>query len=406
MYDFIFCNVPKSDVYSPLIGPPILKEILTRNSYTSKILDFNIELFHCFKQIFIDSKINEWVDLDYIFKKGIFNESYKKLLEKWSNKILEYNPRYVGFTCFSAHNFGSIINLSKLIKQKNPEIKIVVGGPCTIWIGGNELIKNKIIDYYVIGYGEEAILKILNGESFIGVNDNQSCRQINLSNNPFPDFSDFDLSKYIGNVLYTYSSRGCTQNCTFCDVNDIWNGYNTRDPKRVVEEMSNGVSKYNTTKFEFCDSLINGSLSNMRGVCNELKLFKFNWVGMFRIRKMLDSDYDLLAESGCTLLKIGIESGSLVVRKDMGKHFTNEEIFATLDNLQRVNIEVALFFITGYPTETEEHHQESLDLITKISNRYSNISHIRSAPVELQKDEFKSIKKQVDKNTVMKDFMR
>ena len=50
MYDFIFCNVPKSDVYSPLIGPPILKEILTRNSYTSKILDFNIELFHCFNK--------------------------------------------------------------------------------------------------------------------------------------------------------------------------------------------------------------------------------------------------------------------------------------------------------------------------------------------------------------------
>ena len=51
MYDFILCSIPKSDVYSPLIGLPILKGVLNNNNYTSKILDFNIELYYCDTQV-------------------------------------------------------------------------------------------------------------------------------------------------------------------------------------------------------------------------------------------------------------------------------------------------------------------------------------------------------------------
>jgi len=59
MYDFILCSIPKSDVYSPLIGLPILKGVLNNNNYTSKILDFNIELYYCYKTIFAKHNFTE-----------------------------------------------------------------------------------------------------------------------------------------------------------------------------------------------------------------------------------------------------------------------------------------------------------------------------------------------------------
>ena len=393
MYDFILCSIPKSDVYSPLIGLPILKGVLNNNNYTSKILDFNIELYYCYKTIFAKHNFTEWTDLDYMFRKQIDDVLYNNLLEKWANTIVDYNPRFVGFTMFSSHNYNPLVALSKLIRQKNPNIKIVVGGPVTKWLG-QLLLDKKLIDYYVIGYGEEAILKIIKDEPFVGVNDNNRCRKLDLNKTPFPDFSDLDISQYITkDGLFTYSSRGCTQHCSFCDVNDIWNGYNTRAPERVIEEMMNCYSKYNIRRFEFCDSLINGNLTHMRSLCIKLKLYDFNWQGMFRIRKMNDQDYDLLKDSGCTLLKMGIESGNEIVRNHMGKYFTNEEVLNTLDNLSRVKINAALFFVTGYPTESEQDHQESKDLIKEISERnYTNISHIRTAPLEIQRTELESLK--------------
>lgn len=392
MYDFILCNVPKSDVYSPIIGLPILKSVLNENSYLSKIIDFNIELYQCYKDIF---NVNEWVDLDLIFKQPITNNDlYTKLLDEWTDLIISYDPRYVGFSAFSGHNINPIKAFTKLIREKNPNIKIVIGGPMTIWLH-DTLFSQGLIDYSVIGYGEEAILKILNDKPFVGVNDGESCRRINLSKSPFPDFSDLDLSKYTsGAKLYTYSSRGCTQHCSFCDVNDIWNGFNTRDPKRVVEEMTNGYNTYNINEFEFCDSLVNGHLGNMRDLCNELVNHNFKWDGMFRIRNMMDTDYMLLKHSGCVLLKIGIESGDSEVRKHMGKHFTNDDIFKTLENLKRVNLPCDLFFVTGYPTETEEAFLETKKLIKQFYDRgFDNIiSNIRVQPLEIHRSPLKSLK--------------
>lgn len=392
MYDFILCNVPKSDVYSPIIGLPILKSVLNENSYSSKILDFNIELYQCYKEIF---NVDEWVDLDILFKQPILdNTLYTNLLDEWTDVIIQHNPKYVGFSAFSGHNFYPIKAFTKLIREKNPDIKIVIGGPMTIWIY-ERMFNENLIDYSVIGYGEEAILKILNNESFVGINDGESCRRIDLNKSPFPDFSDLDLSKYMsGDKLYTYSSRGCTQHCSFCDVNDIWNGFNTRDPIRVVEEMIIGSQKYGVTKFEFCDSLINGNLSNMRGICNELIYYNFKWDGMFRIRNMMDTDYMLLKHAGCTLLKIGIESGDLEVRNHMGKYFSNDDIFKTLDNLKNVNLQCDLFFVTGYPTETEKAFLESKELIKQFYDRgYENIiSNIRIQPLEIHRSPLKSLK--------------
>jgi len=401
MLDFLLCSIPKSNVDNPLIGLPILKSILNKNDYTSKILDFNIELYHKFinKEIFNEGDLNEWVDLDYMFRNKFPNsryiEAYNKLLDEWVERILDYNPKFVGFTIFSSHNAYSAMSLSKLIRKKSDTIKIVVGGPATIWFNFKKLRANNIIDYCVRGYGEESILKILKGESFVGVNDDEHCKQVDISQTPPPDFTDLDLTLYTDQkVLYTYSSRGCTQNCDFCDVHDIWGKYNTRKVDSVIKDMIHGIKTHEINRFEFCDSLINGNLNHMESLCNGLKHYNFNWVGMFRIRKMKDSHYDLLKESGCILLKIGIESGNENVRKDMNKYFSNDQILSTINNLRRVGIKCALFFMTGYPSETNQNHEESKNLIKQFyDNGFGDtINQIRVAPLEIQNNNLELVK--------------
>lgn len=375
-YDIILCYVPKSDIDCPLLGLPIIKSVLNSNNYKSKIIDFNIRFYKIYKKFYND----EWVYLDKIFKKGKI-EKLKDLIIEWSNELLSYNTKYIGFSALSTHNIYFIKLMSIQLKTIRPDIKIIVGGPGIKWFG-QDFVNKKIIDYYIIGYGEEAILKILKNKY---KNKNIPQNVIDLSRSPIPDFSDLNLNDYKNKLLFTYISRGCTQSCKFCNVDDLWGGFNYRSVESTIQEMTYLRNKFNNNRFSFCDSLLNANLPIMRKLLLELKDNNFKWEGMIRIREMLSSDYELLKSSGCYLLKIGIESGNYNLRKSMGKYFTNKQLFTVLGELYLSNLKCDLFFITGYPGETKKYFEDTIKLINEIKNKEVRrvISCIRVQPIEM-----------------------
>jgi len=384
MIDILLCYVPKSDMQSPLIGLPIIKSVLSKHGYSSKILDFNMTLYKQYRNIL---NADNWDDVDSIFiEQNNELSQLNNLYNQWADEILSHNPKFVGFSAFSDHNTYSIELLSKKIKIKNKDIKIIIGGPNTKWVY-KSLLSQNLIDYYIIGYGEDAILKIMNN-SFINIHSAQP--NINLSTVPIPDFSDYNFNDFSSeNLFYTYFTRGCTQSCKFCDVTEMWNTFNTRNTKSVINEMTVINAEYKFARFAFCDSLINGDMPLLRSLCIDLAEKDFKWEGMFRIRKTSDDDFLLLKHAGCYLLKIGIESGSVSLRRQMGKYFSDELIFRTLSQLNDVGIRCDLFFITGYMNETDQDHSYTKQLINKLaeSNFRGCISNIRISPMYLRKDE-------------------
>jgi radical SAM superfamily enzyme YgiQ (UPF0313 family) len=101
---------------------------------------------------------------------------------------------------------------------------------------------------------------------------------------------------------------------------------------------------------------------------------------------MDDNDFKLIKDSGCKLLRIGIESGSYKIRKHIGKNFTNETIFEVLDKIKKYKINCELFFIAGYPTETKNDVIQTKNLLYEFyKKQYQNIiSNIRVQPMEIQ----------------------
>ena len=71
----------------------------------------------------------------------------------------------------------------------------------------------------------------------------------------------------------------------------------------------------------------------------------------------------MVAEAGLDLISCGIESGSEKVRKDMKKGFKNSSLHTMLKEFERVGVKVVPLMMVGYPTETEEDFQMSLDLL-------------------------------------------
>ena len=96
--------------------------------------------------------------------------SDKNYLREYVNYILDEVPDIVGLSCLDTSLLNTVV-LSKAIKKKNKNVKIILGGP-GIFYNYSELMDNFIfIDYCIIGEGEIALEKLidyLNGKISIG----------------------------------------------------------------------------------------------------------------------------------------------------------------------------------------------------------------------------------------------
>lgn len=385
--DFVLCSVPKSDISAPLLGPVLLKAVLKKEGNTCKVLDFNIDLYTK-KDEFFHGK--EWNEIENNFR---FEESFEEmlpnisdLLDRWIDDIMYYNPRIVGFNAFTSSNTFVIRELCNRLRKY--DIIIIVGGANTNYVGPG-LLRDDLIDYYVIGEGEKAIVEIAKGNfDFIGINGGTT-PNINISNNPMPDYSDLDLSLYKGNSFYVTGSRGCPRACTFCEVNYKWSSFRTRSPQSIVDEMVHYYKIYDIKNFYFTDSLLNGNLKHLRELCELLKDVRkqmpIEWHAFFMIRnqrQMPPDLFHLIDEAGCKTIKIGIESGSQTVRKHMKKGFIDEDLDYSLGQYEKTNINLDLLFIIGYPTETEADYIQTKHFFAKYKD-YKCIKFVRLAVMVL-----------------------
>jgi radical SAM superfamily enzyme YgiQ (UPF0313 family) len=155
---------------------------------------------------------------------------HKKNWENYiSKRIVEEKPDLIGFSVLS-FNYPEAIKIARYIKN-NFNIKIIFGGVHII-LSPEEVIEKDEVDIVCTGEGEEVIKELLdnslNCKNVKGVwykengkiikNNNRRLIE-NLDRLPFPDFNDFELSKYFPmnhSHLPIMASRGCPYSCTFC----------------------------------------------------------------------------------------------------------------------------------------------------------------------------------------------
>ena len=392
MVDILFLVLPRLELRAPITAPAILKATVENHGYKAFCYDLNLDLW---LNVNTEKYGNIWFDTDLTFRyEDKFNHFWEEVIsthaERWIENIKEKNPKWIGITIFSQRSKLITFAICKLIRKRLPNIKIVVGGPYTEFIG-SPLYSQKLVDAYVVAEGEKAILEILNNNfDYPGINGKPASQINDLDFIPIPDYSDFPMDKYpktwsdprIRNekkmgteFIYITGSRGCVRKCSFCDIESVWPKFRFRSGKSIAEEMKVQNQKYGSKKFLFTDSLINGSVKQLKDVCETLIKYKNNeemapvlWQGQFIARpehQMPEEIYSLMKEAGCFFVSIGIESGSEKVRNDMKKMFDDKAMDFTFQMCAKYDIEMAWLLLVGYPTETEEEFQKTLDMLEK-----------------------------------------
>ena len=331
MYDIVITSLPGMDKDKPAPGPAFLKGFLEPLGYKVKVIDGN--------------------QLDD--------------LERIHLEISQYDFKWLGISVFS-------------YLQKDDALKLAEEYD-NVLFGGSGVDINWPRKNYIVGEGEYALLEFLKGNlDYPGINGNQPKQIENIEDLPPPDYSDV-MHKHKYDTAIISGSRGCVRKCTFCDVMTIWPKYKWKTGKKIADDMHEVANKTGLKKIGFSDSLVNGSMKHFRDMCSELakREKKVQWNGQFIVRgaKTFSSeDFDNLANSGCNGLTMGIESGSEAVRDHMRKKFSNEDIEYFVTNLGDRNIKMKFLLIVGYPTETEEDFEMTLEMLRK----YGKYSHLIS----------------------------
>ena len=368
--------------YTPA-GASLVKAAIVKAGHECKIFDFNADLDSSFANNKTDLvPIENWFLNHNFYSEKIFTQILE-ISKKWIDQILEYNPTHLGISVFSYNSQRATLLLSMLIKARDPNIQVFMGGAGlnTDNNFGPFCMNSKIMDCWIRGEGELSVPAYLSGNlDHPGINGRPPQQIDKIDELEFPDFSDYELATYTNKkglvALPITGSRGCVRACTFCDVASMWPKYKYRSGQSIAREIKTQVKRYGAKAFRFTDSLINGSMKAFRDMIHELSEFRmampseerFIWDSHFIVRgerQMPPEDFKRMAESGAGTLLIGVESGSPSVRKHMQKGYTDEELHYSLEQIFKNNIKVRFLMIIGYPTETQQDFQQTLDFFDR-----------------------------------------
>lgn len=382
MLDIIFLNVPLMSLSYPAAGTNLLKGIVNKHGFKACVLDLNYKLFDQVGQEIYD-QLSDYFTLEGDISSDL-QSVYKEFLQYHVDWIIQKNPRFVGISVFTFECQKFTKDIAQLLKDRAPNISIVLGGAGLSTTGiankiadfGNYMLDHKLADIYIQGEADQKILDLLKG------NYNQNCINFaqldTLDNMNLPDYSDVIDHGYLWPsgtpTLPITGSRGCVRQCTFCDIHKFWPKYKFRGGAQIASEMIALANQTQIRNFIFTDSLINGSLKNFRELCvnlidyyqkNNLPDRYFTWSGQFICRDPIqfkEADFALASRAGMTGVAIGVESGSDNVLAHMKKGFTRADLDFTMSCLQKYRINCYFLMIVGYPTETLNDFLETVEM--------------------------------------------
>jgi radical SAM PhpK family P-methyltransferase len=287
-----------------------------------------------------------------------------------------------------------IIEMVQFIREHNRDVKIVVGGPLIANHARNyhglalqAALDDLGADIYVIeGQGEQTLSQIVGCLKSKGdlsqvpniayVSGGRLQRTAVVPENNSLDENIIDWrgfpGKDMGRTVQTRTARSCAFNCSFCNYPKRA-GKLTLASVEAVERELNSIRDYGNVKnVVFIDDTFNVPLPRFKDICRMMirNRYGFNWFSYFRCSNSDEEAIELMANSGCKGVFLGIESGSPEILKNMNKAATVEKYTEGIRLLHGHDILTFASFIIGFPGETEETVGETFDFLREARPRY------------------------------------
>jgi radical SAM superfamily enzyme YgiQ (UPF0313 family) len=344
--------------------------------------------------LYISSAIKEagyGTTLNYI--KDSSDISLSNIIEQ----LKEKNTKVIAISSVCEKDYIFIKGIIKSVKQKFPNIKIIIGGQYPTLVP-NEVFNNEDVDAICIGEGEIAIVEYIrqvennnykktnnlwikgnNGEIF---KCDESLLIENIDSLPYPDrmgwieANKIPIEKIISQKILV--ERGCNNGCIYCShrvLSKLQKGkyLRFRDIKEIIKEIEFICKEF--PNVQHINLSMDNALSNVSyfyDLINSLIVFnknkKIKFEIMFnvipKILSTIDGFVQLLKDVNVVKVTCALESGSFEMRKRLNRpYYTNDDIINLCKKLRAADIKIEMFFMYCYPFETEESWNQTIQCL-------------------------------------------
>ena len=171
---------------------------------------------------------------------------------------------------------------------------------------------------------------------------------------------------------------GCNNFCSYCIVPYVRGRERSRKPEDIIAEIE-GLVADGVVEVMLLGQNVNSYGKNLEKPITFAQLLRRveQIEGLERIRFMTSHPKDISDEliqvmkgskKICRHLHLPLQSGSTAILKKMNRRYTKEQYLALAEKLRREIPDLSLTtdIIVGFPGETEEDFQETLDVVRKV----------------------------------------
>jgi anaerobic magnesium-protoporphyrin IX monomethyl ester cyclase len=334
------------------------------------------------------------------YEVALFDAMLAESEEEWGKTLDEHCPQYA---ILYEDNFNYLSKMC-LLRMREAAFKMIGmarARGCTVILCGAdatdhyETYLEQGADYVLIGEGEETLIELLSRLSegketrdiiglatrhqlaLSGVEVSLVTRRPDISNLdslPFPAWDLVDVEKYRAIWLQRHgyfsmnmvTTRGCPFHCNWC-AKPIWGQrYHSRSPENVAAEMKWLKETYHPDHIWFADDILGlkpGWLPRFADALHaQGSLVPFKCLSRADLLTRV-GEVDALARAGAQTVWMGAESGSQKILDAMDKGTRVEQIHEAARRLKRAGIRVGFFLQFGYPGETREDIEKTIQLV-------------------------------------------
>lgn len=289
------------------------------------------------------------------------------------------HPRLLALSINYRHQVLPAFELAGLLRRRFPEAILVAGGGMiSSW---KEALQEgdfrlPVFDHLVTGPGEKPLCDLL-GKTPDGDYLLSDASDLCL----VPDFEGLDPAGYLSPypTLPVSASRGCYwARCLFCpeaaSPTHPFIAFSGQELPRLLQELA---ARWKVHHFHLTDNAIPPTALRALGAQAQ-RLQNLAWYGFVRFEPaLLQGDLiERLAQGGCRLLQLGLESGSQAVLDRLAKGTRVEVAAEVLRRLREAGIATYVYVLLGTPGETPE---EALQTKTFLETHAACIDYLNLA---------------------------
>jgi len=270
------------------------------------------------------------------------------------------------------------------------DAKIVVGGPHATYFHKTVLQECSAIDVVARHEFDTKIAGVVtnladlsgvkgityrDGKDIIDNGDGELCE--NLDAIPLPDREVVPWQWYLEAwysrrpFMNMMTSRGCPYRCSFCLWPQSMYGHNQRlrSLDNVFSEIHHLIDRYGVREINIDDGTFTINRKRVMEFCRRIKEEKINviWTCNGRVDNLDDEMLAEMKQSGCKMIRLGVESGSQEVLDKIKKGLTIEKIEEGIRRVKKSGIQALGGFMFGFPYDSKESVEQTIAFAKKLS---------------------------------------